>query len=65
MIFVSVQDSQVDKARGTNQTLPSFQSFRSSNRLSMRDGQSLQYTAATDAISGQLIKLDVTLNVIK
>ena len=64
-LYVSVQDSQVDKPRGTNQTLPSFQTFRAENRLSMRDGQTLQYTVASDATSGQLIKLDVTMNVIK
>jgi len=45
--------------------LPRYQSFTSSNRLILRDGQTVQYTAATDKTSGEVIKLDVTLNVIK
>jgi hypothetical protein len=64
-LFVSVQDTHLDKPQGSNQVLPNFQSFRSDNRLTMRDGQTIQYTVATDAISGQVIKLDVTMNVLK
>ena len=44
---------------------PAFRSFRSTFTLLVRDGQTVQYTVATDAITGQVIKLDVTLNVIK
>jgi hypothetical protein len=40
--------------------LPRYQSFTSSNRLILRDGQTVQYTAATDKTSGEVIKLDVT-----
>ena len=42
-----------------------FQNFTSSARLLLRDGQTVQYTAATDKTSGEVAKLDVTLNVIK
>jgi predicted small secreted protein len=31
----------------------------------MRDGQTVQYTVATDAVTGQVVKLDVTVNVLK
>ena len=63
-LYVMVQDTQVDKPAANNMP-PSFQTFRADNRLTMKDGQTLQYTMATDAISGQVLKLDVTLNVLK
>jgi hypothetical protein len=31
----------------------------------LRDGQSGQFTSAVDPISGEVLKIDVTLNVIK
>ncbi len=64
-LVVSVQDSQVDKPRTPAQSLPIFQTFRADNRLTMKDGQTVQYTVATDAASGQVVKLDVTMNVVK
>jgi hypothetical protein len=45
--------------------LPVFRSFRSSNELILRDGQSAQFTAATDRITGELLRVDVTLTVLK
>ena len=45
--------------------LPSFQSFSSAMHLIMKDGQTTQYTTATDKISGEVVKVDVTLNVIR
>lgn len=64
-LVVSVNDSQVDKAKTPNQPAPSFQTFRAENRLTMRDGQTMQYTVATDAVTGQIVKLDVTMNIVK
>ena len=63
-LTVNVQDTQVDRPK-PNTGLPSFQNFRSDNRLIMADGQTMQYTVATDAITGQIVKLDVTMNVLK
>ncbi len=70
-VWLNVTDSQLlsdtpeqaQYAQGVR--LPRYQSFTSSNRLILRDGQTVQYTAATDKTSGEVIKLDVTLNVIK
>jgi hypothetical protein len=31
----------------------------------LRDGQTAQSTSATDPISGEVLKIDVTLNVVK
>ena len=41
------------------------QSFTSSTRITLKDGGSIQYNAATDKMTGDLVKVDVTLNVIK
>lgn len=45
--------------------LPVFRSFRSRNTLMMTDGQTRQYTAASDRVSGEVVRLDVTLRVVK
>jgi hypothetical protein len=44
---------------------PVVQSFRSQLNLLIRDGQTMQSTVATDPITGHVLKVDVTLNVIK
>jgi hypothetical protein len=44
---------------------PTFRNFNSGNRLILRDGQSAQYVMATDKISGEVLKVDVTITVIK
>jgi len=44
---------------------PAFRSFKSTNTLVMKDGQSTQFTTATDKISGEVVKIDVTLTVVK
>jgi hypothetical protein len=51
-----------------NEILPSqpiVQQFRSQLNLLVRDGQTIQSTVATDPVSGHVLKVDVTLNVIK
>jgi hypothetical protein len=69
--MLSVTDSQVlaHPAGGAPAARPDlpprYQSFRSSNRLLLRDGQTVQYIAASDRASGEVVKLDVTMNVIK
>lgn len=69
-LSLRVTDSQIlsetssvpgDPTRG----LPRFQSFTSSTGLLLRDGQTMQYTAATDKTSGEVVRIDVTLNVVK
>ena len=44
--------------------VPVFRSFRSSNTLVLRDGQSRQYTAAADRVTGESIRVDVALTVL-
>ena len=45
--------------------MPVFRSFRSSNMLILRDGQTTQFTAATDRVNGEVTRVDVTLTVVK
>jgi hypothetical protein len=44
---------------------PSFRSFRATDSMALRDGQSAQFTMATDKVSGEIVKVDVTLTVVK
>ena len=69
-VAMTLSDSQVLLTEGGGMSdsvkgLPRFQSFSSSPRLLLRDGQTIQYAAATDKVSGDVVKVDVTLNVIK
>jgi hypothetical protein len=44
---------------------PSFRNFSAKFTAVLRDGQSQQYVAATDPVSGQVVKIDATLSVQK
>jgi hypothetical protein len=44
---------------------PVVQQFRSQLNLLIRDGQTIQSTMATDPITGHVLQVDVTVNVIK
>jgi hypothetical protein len=68
-LSISVDDSSVFTKEEASSAgvgdMPVFRSFRSRNRVLLRDGQSRQYTAATDKVSGETVKIDVTLKVVK
>src|ERR1700741_4408737 len=66
-VFVPVQ-----KAAGTTNdpsvgqfAQPIIRQFRSENNVTMRDGQTIETNFATDPVSGKVIKLEVTINVVK
>ncbi len=44
---------------------PVIQHFRANLNLLIRDGQTIQSTVATDPVTGHVLKVDVTLNVLK
>ena len=44
---------------------PVFRSFKSTNTLVLRDGQTRQFTAATDRVNGEVVRIEVTLRVVK
>jgi hypothetical protein len=45
--------------------MPAFRSFTSSFAVLLKDGQTAQHTAATDSVSGEVLRVDVTLTVLK
>jgi hypothetical protein len=50
---------------GVARDVPSFRNFNSSFTALLRDGQTMQYTSATDPVSGEVMKIDVTAAVMK
>jgi hypothetical protein len=46
-------------------TQPTLRTFRSNVNLMLRDGQTLQSNMATDPATGRVLKVDVTLTVVK
>jgi hypothetical protein len=67
-VKITLNDSAVQfdgkESRGTA-GLPSFREFSSSFTLLLKDGQTATYTSATDPVSGETLKVDVTLAVLK
>jgi hypothetical protein len=49
----------------TRMNVPAFRTFKSSFTLLLRDGQTAQHTSAVDPISGEVMKVDVSLAVVK
>ena len=44
---------------------PLFRSFNVGLNPMLRDGQTIQTVATTDPVSGEVVKIDVTLDVVK
>ena len=44
---------------------PTLRQFRSELNLALRDGQTIETNFATDPVSGKIIKLEITMNVMK
>ena len=57
-------DNQVSTDAVMARGVPVFRSYESTNGLILRDGQSRQYTAAADRVSGETVRVDVTLSVL-
>jgi hypothetical protein len=66
-VGITVDDSSVygDEQAGTPKGNPSFRSFRTVNSMVLRNGETFQFTAATDKITGETVRVDVTLTVLK
>ena len=67
---ISVSDTSVyaniqDDATPTVGKMPVFRSFQSTNTLVLKDGQSREFTAATDRVSGEVIRIGVAMKVVK
>lgn len=69
LVNMTISDSQmlaegVPQAEATKGILRT-QQFSSGVRLPLRDAQTISYNAATDKITGDLVRVEVTLNVLK
>ena len=66
-VNLTVADSGVypddQKTSASSAGLPVIRSFQSTNRLILKDGQTAQFTAAADRLSGDSIRVEVTLRV--
>lgn len=66
--YSSTSAGQKTAPGGQNEPLsvqPTIQQFKTEVDLLMRDGQTTQSTLATDPVSGRVLRVDVTLNVMK
>ena len=68
-IGLTIEDSSIyppENAPPTTKTtgVPAFRRFSSSNTITLRDGQSLDYTMATDRLSGEVYRVSVKLTVV-
>jgi hypothetical protein len=61
-VYTAVKDGTTPPALAN---MPVFRNFRSSNSLILRDGQTRQFTAATDRVSGEVVRVEVTLRLAK
>ena len=63
-VYVSIEDTSVMERRPSD-SAPTLRTFLTRNSVVLKDGQSSQYTAAADKTTGEVVKVDVTLNVEK
>ena len=74
LVNLTITDSSVyypDKAESAaaaasaSTGAPAFRNFSAKFAAVLRDGQTTQYVAATDPVSGQVVRIDATLNLLK
>jgi hypothetical protein len=69
-IEITVDDTSISTASQvqgapTITGVPIFKTFRASNTVMLKDGQSTQLMSAGDPISGETMRVDITLTVVK
>jgi type II secretory pathway component GspD/PulD (secretin) len=71
-LSINIEDSSVSppspSAGAAARTTPdsaSFRHFSASENVILKDGQTSEFTVATDKFTGEVIKADVTLTVVK
>jgi hypothetical protein len=62
---VTVSDSSVVDDKAKSAVSPSFRTFSISNQVVLKDGQSTQFSTAPDKVTGEIVKIDVSLNIVK
>jgi hypothetical protein len=58
-------DSQDAKAAPSIDSYPVLRSYQSTNTIFVKEGQTSQFTAATDRVSGEVVRVEVKLTVVK
>jgi hypothetical protein len=61
-VVTDPQDLKTTPAMGD---YPVFRSYQSTNTFFVKDGQTAQFTAATDRVSGEVVRVEVKLTVVK
>jgi hypothetical protein len=68
-VEITIEDSSVysdeKEIPGTVKGNPALRSFRASDSMLLKDGATAQFTTATDKVSGETVRVDVTLTVVK
>jgi len=68
-VYVSVGERSVVQppanCNSATSCAPVIRNFEAENTLVLRDGQTRQFTAAADRVTGEVVKVDVTLKVVK
>ena len=72
-VYLSISDNSVierqtsaPRAGGAGSpNLPTFRNFNYTNSILLKDGESKQFVAASDKVSGDVVKVDVTVNIEK
>ncbi len=65
LVSVEIEESSLDRRSVDAAPVSAvFRSFTSENALVLRAGQSQRYAAAVDRVTGETVRVDVTLNVL-
>jgi hypothetical protein len=66
-LYITVNDSSISprESDAPGPDVPSFRSFQVTNSLVLKDGQSGQLTTATDPVTAETLRVDVSLTVLK
>lgn len=64
-IYSSKEEHSAEQRADEQPHQPLLRQFRANLALMLRDGQTTQSTMATDPLNGHMIRVDVTLNVVK
>lgn len=63
-VHLTVNDSSIMERRSAD-VAPTLRSFSSSNSVVLKDGQTSQFTTAADKVTGEVMRVEVTMTVEK
>jgi hypothetical protein len=63
---VTISETTLQPAQPVGQyTVPGRNTYQSQNTVYVKDGETAQFTAATDRLSGEVVRIEVTAKVVK